>query len=85
MSALKVFFYFFFWLIAVEIVMKNHLEFYESKSVVMKDVLTLTKEEFQIIIDWLVMLIHSLYGGKEKEKHVQPYLVHGFKLFYQQR
>lgn len=81
MSALKAFFTF---LIDVEeIVMKNQFSVYESKSVVMKDVLTLTKEEFQIIIDSIgnVNPFQVLGGKGERKNMYKSYLVHGFKLF----
>lgn len=81
MGALKAFFAF---LIDVEeIVMKNQFAVYESKSVVMKDVTTLTKEEFQTIIDSIgVVNPFQLLGGRGERKNMyKPYLVHGFKLF----
>lgn len=81
MSALKAFFTF---LIDVEeIIMKNQFSVYESKSVVMKDVLTLTKEEFQVIIDSIgVVNPFQILGGKGERKNMyKSYLVEGFKLF----
>jgi integrase len=81
MSALKAFFTF---LIDVEeIVMKNQFAVYESKSVIMKDVTTLTKDEFQIIIDSVgVVNQYQILGGKCKRKNMyKTYLVDGFKLF----
>jgi integrase len=81
MSALKAFFTF---LIDVEeIVMKNQFSVYESKSVVMKDVMTLTKEEFQVIIDSIgVVNPFQILGGKGERKNMyKSYLIEGFKLF----
>ena len=81
MGALKAFFAF---LIDVEeIVMKNQFAVYVSKSVVMKDVTTLTKEEFQIIINSIgVVNPFQVLGGKGERKNMyKSYLVQGFKLF----
>lgn len=81
MSALKAFFAF---LIDVEeILMKNQFAVYESKSVVSRDVLTLTKEEFQVIIDSIgVVNPFQILGGKGERKNMyRPYLIEGFKLF----
>lgn len=82
MGALKTFFAF---LIDVEeIVMKNQFAVYESKSVVMKDVMTLSKEEFQIIINsvGVVNQYQVLKNGKGERKNMyKSYLVEGFKLF----
>ncbi|OXA71099.1 hypothetical protein B0A67_12555 [Flavobacterium aquidurense] len=81
MSALKAFFAF---LIDVEeIVMKNQFAVYESKSVVMKDVTALTKEEFQGIIDSIgVVSPFQILGGRGERKNMyKSYLVQGFKLF----
>jgi site-specific recombinase XerD len=81
MSALRAFYKF---LIEVEeIVMKNQFAVYESKTVIKKDILTLTKDEFQTIIDsvGVVEPYHVLGGKGERKNMYRPYLVEGFKLF----
>ena len=81
MSALSAFYKF---LIDVEeIVMKNQFAVYESKSVVKKDILTLTKNEFQTVIDSIgIANPYQILGGKGERKNMfRPYLVEGFKLF----
>jgi integrase len=81
MSALRAFYNF---LIDVEeIVMKNQFAVYESKSVIKKDILTLTKNEFQTIIDSIgIVNPYQVLGGKGERKNMfRPYLVEGFKLF----
>ncbi len=81
MSALRAFYKF---LIDVEeIVMKNQFAVYESKSVIKKDILTLTKNEFQTIIDSIgIANPYQILGGKGERKNMfRPYLVEGFKLF----
>ena len=81
MSELRAFYKF---LIDVEeIVMKNQFAVYESKTVIMKDVMTLTKDEFQVVMDSVgVVNQYQTLGGKGERKNMyRPYLVEGFKLF----
>lgn len=81
LSGLRAFFKF---LIDVEeIVMKNQFAVYESKHVVKKDVMTLTKEEFNKVLDSIgVANPYQQLGGKGERKNMyRTYLVEGFKLF----
>lgn len=81
MGALKAFFKF---LIDIEEVqMKNPFDSYESKKAQKKNVETLTKEEFQKIIDVIGVAnpISKLGGKGEKKNMYKPYLIEGFKLF----
>lgn len=81
MSALKTFFNF---LIDIEeIKMKNPFATYESKQVSKTNVETLTRDEFNSVINAVGVLNPVLLlGGKGERKNMfKPYLVHGFKLF----
>lgn len=81
MGALKAFFKF---LIDIEeINMKNPFESYTSKKKIKKNVETLTKDEFQKIINAIGVVnpILQLGGKGEKKNMYKPYLVDGFKLF----
>jgi integrase len=81
MGALKSFFKF---LIDIEeIKMKNPFEGYETKKGTKKNIETLTKEEFQKIIDAIGVAdpIVKLGGKGERKNMFRPYLAEGFKLF----
>ncbi len=81
LGALKAFFKF---LIEIEeIQMKNPFASYESKKTIKKNIETLTKEEFQKIINAIgVVNPFVQLGGKGERKNMfKPYLVDGFKLF----
>lgn len=81
LSGLRAFFKF---LIDVEeIVMKNQFAVYESKSILKKEVMTLTKEEFNLVIDSVgIANPYKILGGRGERKNMfRPYLVNGFKLF----
>lgn len=81
MGALKAFFKF---LIDIEeIKMKNPFEVYETKKGTKKNIETLTKEEFQKIIDAIGVAdpIVKLGGKGERKNMFRPYLAEGFKLF----
>lgn len=81
MGGLKTFFDF---LIKVEeIEMKNPFEVYVSKSVGHKKITTLTKDEFERIINSIGNADpYVVLGGKGERKNMyRPYLVEGFKLF----
>ncbi len=81
MGGLKAFFDF---LIKVEeLQMKNPFEVYESKSIGHKSISTLTKDDFQKIIDSIGKVDpYVILGGRgEKKNMYRPYLSHGFKLF----
>lgn len=81
LGALKAFFNF---LIDVEeIEMKNPFRKYASKPTIKKNVTTLVKEEFKVILDSVgVVSPYTILGGKgEKKNMFRPYLVDGFKLF----
>lgn len=81
MGELKAFFKF---LITVEeIEMKNPFEVYESKSLGTKKVTTLTKDEYERIINSIGNADpYVVLGGKGERKNMfKPYLVEGFKLF----
>tara|TARA_R110000868_G_scaffold1859_1_gene14813 strand:- start:109 stop:1374 length:1266 start_codon:yes stop_codon:yes gene_type:complete len=75
---------FFKFLIDVEeIVMKNQFAVYESKEVLKKEVVILTEEEFNKVLDSVgVVNPYQILGGKGERKNMfRPYLVEGFKLF----
>lgn len=81
MGALKAFFNF---LIEIEdITMKNPFSGYTQKSIKKKNVETLTKAEFDAILDAVgTTSSHVKLGGKGGKKNFfKPYLVLGFKLF----
>lgn len=81
LSGLKAFFVF---LIDVEeIEMKNPFKTYVSKNIAQKNVVTITKEEFQTVLESVgVATPYVKLGGKgEKKNMYRPYLVDGFKLF----
>jgi integrase len=81
LSGLRAFFKF---LIEVEeILMKNPFAIYVSKNVMKQDVCTLTKYEFNNLIDSIADANpYQTLGGKGERKNMyRPYLADGFRLF----
>jgi integrase len=75
---------FFKFLIEIEeVLMKNPFAIYVAKTVIKKDINTLTKEEFILVIDTIgVANPYQTLGGKgEKKNMYRTYLADGFKLF----
>jgi integrase len=81
MGALKSFFEFL--INTEEIEMKNPFQTYVSKHVTKKENLSLTKNEFDAIMEAVVTTDHYIKVGKHKEKKnmFYTYLQNGFKLF----